>query len=153
MSVYIGILSLIICTFSGYRLSCKYIERRKFFSDFYSFNEKMINEVSFTQKSLLNLSEKEKEAGSDFGNVLYGKIAEQKDISLKYLKEEETVFFNEYVKNIGKSNRESQLVFLTAEKKMIDELRVEAQNDEKKYGKLFVKLGFLFGLIIFVALI
>ena len=153
MNLWVGVLSLIFCTFSGYRLSIKYVNRRKFFADFYAFNEKMINEVSFSQKSILTVAEEERGLNRDFGRSFYDKINDDENINLKDLNDEEKNLFNEYVNNLGKSDRESQLTFLSAEKKIIDELRISTVNDEQKYGKLYVKVGFLFGLVIFVALI
>lgn len=152
MNVYIGILSLIICTFLGYRLSVKYTERKKFFSDFYNFNEKMINEVSFSQNSVLTLLKRERDLSRDFGKVLYDIISEDDLIFPCYIKPEEKELLELYVKRLGKSDRASQLVFLSSEKKIIDDIRSSVILDEKRYRKLYVKLGFLFGLIIFVAL-
>lgn len=153
MNIYIGVLSLLICTFFGYRLSVKYKDRKNFFTDFISFNEKMINEVSFSQNSLLSIVEKEKKENRDFGKLLYEKITDNDIILPKYLKEDEAETLFEYVNNLGKSDRESQLTYLSAKKKVIDELRVSAENEAKKYGNLYIKLGFLTGLIIFVALL
>lgn len=153
MNVYIGVLILIICTFAGFRLSAKYTERKNFFTDFYSFNDKLINEVSFSQNSLLKIIEGEKNLNRDFGKCLYETINGEDKKPIKYLKKEEYKIILEYVNKIGKSDRESQIVYLTSEKKIIDEIRISAINEEKRFGKLYVKLGFLFGLIIFILLI
>lgn len=153
MSIYFGVLLLILCTFAGFRLSAKYSERRKFFTDLFTFNEKIINEVSFSQNSLLSIVENEKKLNSDFGKTICEIINGEEVKSVKYLKNEEIEVLIEYINKIGKSDRESQILYLSSEKKIIDEIRVAAINDEKKYGKLYVKLGFLFGLIIFVIFI
>ena len=153
MNIYIGLLLLIICTFSGYRLSVKYSDRRIFFTDFYSFNEKMINEVSFSQNSLLSLIENESKLNRDFGKLIFEIINTKEKNCVKYLKDEEIEMISGYINKLGKSDRESQITYLSSEKKIIDEMRVAAINEEKKYAKLYVKLGFLFGLIVFVVLI
>ena len=153
MNIYIGVLSLILCTFNGYRLSVKFNERKKFFSDFFSFNQKMISEVSFTQNPLLKIVESEQGDKRDFIKFISGEINKAEYYVPDYLKKEEIPIVKEYANNLGRSDRETQLKFLSSQTKIIENLCASSEKDEIKYKKLYVKLGFLFGLIILIALL
>lgn len=153
MNVYIGVISLICCTFLGYRLSVKYTERKNFFYDLYGFNEKMIGEMSFGRKTLKKIAENEKENGVMIGNILYDKILYGKTHYPAYINKEEAAVLDDYFNTLGRSDGESQLKFLSVQRKIFDEKRIETETQEKKYKKLYIKLGFLSGLIILVALL
>lgn len=150
MTIYFGIISLVICTFCGYRLSLKFSERRKFFVDFYNFNEKLINEVSFSQKSLLSLCDSEDKSASDFGLLINKTIKGEEYTFPTYLKNSDKLLFNEFGEAIGKSDKVSQLNFLSSKRKEISDIKDICYAEEKKYKKLYVKLGVLFGLIFLI---
>ena len=150
MNLYVGVVSLILCTFVGFRLASKYSDRKRFFVDFYNFNEKMINEVSFTNKSILNITNQNGVYNDCFNELLRKKIINEKLVMPNYLKNDDVILFNEYGETVGKTDRDSQLKFLTAKRQELLKINAICEVEEKKYKKLYVKLGFLFGLIILI---
>lgn len=152
MKIVIGVLSIIVGYFLGKKLSEKYIKRKTFYDDFYNFNQNLKTEVSFSQNSLKQIIEKD----SDSLLLLYLKeiiIDKNKDIKINFLSDEENSFVYSYSKNLGKSDKESQLQFLASCDSKIKIYQSKADEDANKYKKLYPKLGFLIGLIILVVLI
>lgn len=144
MNLFFGVLLLFISTIVGYYLSLKFVKKREFYENFSSFNKTFTSEVGFSQKTLKDIISK---FDNDFYNFLKNNINGSKDFSLKYLSEEEMTFAKTYANSIGVGDKHSQLEFLKSITTEIDNrLKVSIEN-EKKYKNLYVKLGFLTGLI------
>ena len=151
MNLFVGITCVIVGTIIGKLLSEKFKKRKIFYNDFYSFNQRMINEVSFKQTPLQKIISLE---DSTFYYYLEELIFNKNDeIYVSFLNSDENTFLKEYAQNIGVSDTYSQLVYL----KSIDTQILNKMNccieDDKKYRKLYVKLGFLFGLIALVVIL
>ena len=156
MKILCGIISIIICTFIGYRMSSKYSEKRKFYNSFSSFNKKLLYEVTFTKNSLVRILKNYNEKNDDFICVLKNKYllnAKQPAIKYKYLADDENEFFMQYVESIGTGDSESQSVFLTGADKYLDNRLSSSTENEKKYKSLYIKLGFMTGLVVFIILL
>ena len=54
---------------------------------------------------------------------------------------------------IGKGDSNSQKNYFTSVKETLSKLKKEAEENNKKYGDLYVKLGFLCGLLILILVI
>ena len=67
-----------------------------------------------------------------------------------YLNKEEIDFFKAYLTRLGSSDKFSQLSYLEEVGVQIDKRLSVATENEKKYKKLYLKLGFLLGLIAFI---
>lgn len=154
MNLFIGILALIVCTVIGYRLSAKYTAKKNFYSDFYDFNKALKGEVSFAQKTIKDLIKNGAAGKGEFFNVINQKFFEKsEDFTVKSLSAEQTNFLKNYLNTIGQSDRSTQLKYLDNAESAISQNLSESTEDEKKYKTLYVKLGFLFGLIILIALL
>ena len=154
MNLILGILGLIVSTYLGYMYSKKYIDRKKFYEDFFYFNKNFYNQVSYSQNSLIKVV-KDKDDNSYFNTLLKEIIINNnEDIKLSdnFLKEDEE-FFKEYVANIGKSDYDTQKKYLSEMDSMIIKKMADAEENEKKYKKTYLKLGFTVGLIILIILI
>ncbi len=149
MKMLIGVMGVIFCTIIGKILSEKYIKRKNFYCDFYNFNQKMKSEISFKQSSIKSIIEK-------LNNQTFRAYLNQTvilgddDLSVSFLNNEENDFLKEYVNNIGIFDKDSQLLYLNSVDSQIKTLYKNSFDEEKKYRKLYVKLGFLFGLIFLV---
>lgn len=150
MRFLLGVICLILCLFVGYILSQKFSCKRMFYSDFKNFNERLITEVSFSQKTISQLIINN---DSDFYNLVSNKISDREYVIPRYLKREEYEFLNDYFSNIGKSDKYTQMLYLNSVKNQIDNCFNKSKEDEKKYKTLYVKMGFLIGLIILVVLL
>lgn len=150
MRFLLGVICLILCLFVGYILSQKFSCKRMFYSDFKNFNERLITEVSFSQKTISQLIINN---DNDFYNLVSNKISGREYVIPRYLKREEYEFLNDYFSNIGKSDKYTQMLYLNSVKNQIDNCFNKSKEDEKKYKTLYVKMGFLIGLIILVVLL
>lgn len=153
MNLFLGVLSLLSCTAIGYFLSVKFTDRKNFYYDFVSFNEKLINEVSFGQRTVLSLINEENTKKRAFGIVLSDLIKGKKKVEIKFLSDDEISFLSDYAAGLGKSDRKTQITFLSGYQNTLSEKKKRAETELGKYKDLYVKIGFLLGLIIFIALI
>lgn len=155
MKIALGIISIIVCTFIGYKLASKYSERRKFYNSFISFNKKLQYEVSFTKVSLVKILEDLDEDNDVFVSELKNKFLrkEENSTAYKFLSEDENKFFKSYMQNIGSGDSKSQTVYLEGVNKVLEANSNSASEDEKKYKSLYIKLGFLIGLVILIILL
>ena len=143
-----------LCVGSAYWLTKKYKKRKDFYYNLALFNERLLNEVSYTRIPLPAFAEKYSFSG-DFGKML----AEKKEdfragqYNFAYLTDDEKKFLGDYFRMVGGSDAASQKNFLAARSKEIEEYRSAADNIYKKYFSLYLKLGVLAGLILIILIV
>ena len=153
MRLILGCVILCLCTYIGYFLSQKYVKRKEFYQDFISFNNKMKNEVSFFQNTIDNIIKKSENDGDFYKYLLNKKNINVCDYKCEYLTTEENKYVKNYVKELGTTDKDSQLKYFDIVDDDISKIYEKVESDEKKYKVLFLKLGFLFGLIILIVLL
>lgn len=155
--IILSVLAIIVCTFVGYKMSEKYTLRSELFDDFYRFNREMINQLTYFKRRIpeiiSNFSCK-----NQFLILLneYKDYINGKDLSLDkfwYLSIDEKELITAYFVLLGKSDALSQLNNLNSYNEKLKNLATDTINEEKKYKKLYVKLGFFAGLSVFVLII
>lgn len=153
MKIIIGIFFLFLCTFIGYNLSLKYTKRKIFYGNFFNFNEKLLREVSFLQTTIVSLLN-DIDINTDFYDSLkhYVNTKEFK-FDKQYLLEEEKNELNRYFKTIGTSDKNGQIEYLNSMDITLKNKRIQSEENEKKYRTLYIKMGFLIGLIILIILL
>ena len=154
MKLVVGIVCVGICTFLGYLLSDKYLKRKNFFANFSSFNKKFIAEVNFSRSTLIEIIKDETDTNDDFYSGITPILNNQKpNFSYSYLKKEEKEFINKYFDSIIGVDEKNLSNHLNYSMEKIGEFYNNALLDEKKYRTLYIKLGFLIGLIALIILI
>ncbi len=155
MKLALGIIFLVGCTFLGYYFSRKYVIKREFYCDFYDFNKKIKSEISFAQKSLIEIVDKSSGRKGVFYSNICGFLNEKKDISLdkNIFSQEETDFFNSYLESLGGLDKKTQLDFLNDANEKLEKFKNDSKDEEKKYKSLYIKMGFLIGLIALIILL
>jgi len=161
MKIIFGFISIIICTFVGYKFSLKYSGKKKYYESFYNFNKLMQTEVRFKQatlkETLKNINEKD-----DFyvilkdclvSNINFEELLKEKNKKIKYLTKEDVDYLQTYVNNLGTTDLDTQSRFLDVADKVLIEKNTKANKDENKYKTLCLKIGFLIGLIIFIIIL
>lgn len=149
MRIALSIALLALSVAAGYIFSIKYRERFEFYTGFAEFNRLMKNAVSFSSESLGDVLK-------DRAGVFYVAFnacknkADKYDSSLKCLTSEERSSFYNYVKEIGLTDKITQLDFINEYENLLTAKLASVEADYKKYKPLFIKLGFLFGLILFI---
>lgn len=150
MNVIVGIIFLLVCVFISYVLSCKYSDKTKFYQDFVAFNNKVISEISFSLNSIPKII-KNSSNDSPFYLVVADFVNNNSfNCNYKFLKESDKEYVKSYLDNIGKSDRETQLQYFKNINEELSNRVIDAKEDEKKYKSLFIKVGFLIGLIAFI---
>lgn len=154
MRLALGIIVLVLSTYIGYATSKKYSVRKGYYSAFLEFNKRLKNEISFSQQTLLKIIKNVKDENC-FYVAIKDVIIDKKslDLSDKIFSEEEQAFLSNYLSVIGKGDRQSQLKYVETVESQITEYLKNANEDEKKYKVLFIKLGFLIGLMFLVVML
>lgn len=156
--VFLGAIP-VITAFIGYLISAKYSSERDFWKTFVFTHKRIKNEVAFSQKPIPEIlsvgnSEDKSENSDIFSLAVKNYInGEETPVKVKFLTAEQNEFFSDYLSNLGKTDKKSQLDFLNSAEERL--YYYEKKSDErcKRYRPLFVKLGFLFGLILFILLV
>ena len=147
MRVVLGVILLVLCVILGCVLASKYTRRRVFYNSFYEFNNILSNEVYFSQSTILQTLKKY-EKSDDFTIIIKEYFNENKlNFDAKYLSNDEKEYFINYLKNVGSGDKRSQEKFLENVCEQIEKKLNAAKDEEKKYRSLYIKLGFLLGLI------
>ncbi len=153
MNIFGGIIVLILSVILGVLLSSKYTKRKDFFLQFSLFNNRLQKEVSFSSASIGNIT-KNLSKEKDFNQLTADYFSGEKNLKiLSYLSKEENEYFSFYLQNIGLSDRETQLSFISKVEQELNEKVKVSEEEEKKYKSLYVKLGFLFGLIMLIIML
>ena len=154
IKLFLSVLLLALCSAFGWILTRRYKQRKDFFYALDLFNARFINEVSYTKLPLAAFFDKYPFSG-DFGKLLEEKknsgfVSDTFDVP--YLTQDEKNFVRDYFMMIGRSDSASQKDYLQSARTETERLRSESGAEYKRRCNLYVKLGFLFGLIIAVIL-
>ncbi len=153
MKLILGVMLLVICVGIGYVLSLKFTNRKKFFNDFNHFNDRIKNELMYTLNSIKKIIAQSSLDG-DFLSVIKSYFDNNNyNHELTYLSLEEKEFFYDYVNNIGRGDIESQKIYVDNAKIKLNKYCENAVSEEVRYKKLYIKLGFLIGLIALIIML
>ena len=158
VKIVLGVLIVFICVYTGYKLTQKYKKRKNFFFSLKDFNRKMISEVSFSKKNLLKIID-ETDYNSEFSLLLKDfklSLLNKGKTERKYLwflTEDEVKEVDYYLSNLGKTDKETLILYLKKCDEVFSEKLKKSEDDNKKYGSLYIKMGFLCGIMIFVIII
>ncbi len=162
MNIILGFIALAACTFVGYLYSTKYSSKKNFYQSFVFFNSRLLSEVSFAKKPIIAILAEKDDKNDNFYNILKERFKNNEMTNstqneylekLKFLSQDEKNVVYEYLGNIGGSDRASQLLYLQTVEKQIKERLLESTEEEKKYKSLYVKMGFLIGLAVFIIIL
>lgn len=163
LKFFIGIIIIAFCSFCGWLLSKKYRLRKLFFHEFKEFNERFLSEISYYRRPLqefivaytyqgefqqllshcfFSKQERTNEEG------IYKEIA-----YVDFLKNEEKHELQDYFLMLGKGDSSSQKSYFTSYKEKLSSWVESANLDAKRYGDLYIKLGFLSGLFVLLLII
>lgn len=148
----LGGLIIAFCTLLGWFASGKYRQRKSYFTQLASLNEKYLAELKYTRKPMkqflseLPLTGDFQKSSEEF---LSGKTI---SLNFPYLKEDEKRMITEYFSMLGKGDSNSQNSYFSSKSNEITSKKQEAEKNSKEYGELYLKLGLLAGLA-FVILI
>ena len=161
--VLLGIAIIAFTSFCGYVLTKKYRKRKRFFAEMKEFNERFISEISYYRRPLADFFSAYSYKGefNEFFNEYFqsvknddGNACKIRELErLDFLTSEEKSVVEDYFLMLGKGDSASQKAYFSAMKERIQKMYTEAETAYKKYGDLYVKLGFLCGLLILILIV
>jgi len=159
----LGIAVVAFTTFCGYLLGKKRRTKKEFFIQFSLFNERFINEISYYRRPLQDFFSKYAYKNAFASLLERFFICINKRLPIKenllsdhefdFLKTDEKNVVEDYFSMLGKGDSASQKTYFSSIKESIIKLEKEAVENSKKYGDLYIKLGFLCGLLILILIV
>ena len=163
LKVLSGIAIVAFTTFCGYILAKKYRQRKQFFVQLQEFNERFLSEISYYKRPIHEFISKFSYCGEfsvflqDFVKALANGSFQERTIDelplYDFLTQEEKRFVSDYFLMLGKGDTASQKGYFSSVKEPLNRLQTKATEASKKYGDLYVKIGFLCGLFILILII
>lgn len=163
----LGLAIVCFTSFCGYMLAKKYRQRKNFFAQMNEFNERFLSEIAYYRRPIKEFAGKYTYKG-EFDDLLCafveslgngGKetedmLAHKQTLPVyTFLTKDETVFVNDYFLMVGKGDSSSQNAYFTSVKGSLGDYKKKSAEECSKYGELYLKLGFLCGLMILVLII
>lgn len=152
LKVLLAVLIVAFCTYLGYFLSEKYRRRKSYMAQLSAFNERFINELSYARRPLKEFFEGYEYKG-DFKKSLADYSSSAPVGGLAFLTRDEKNYVCGYFAMLGKGDAYAQSGYFAAQKDALAAYKAESEADAKKYGELYMKMGFLAGLAAVVAII
>lgn len=159
----VGIALVAFTTFCGYFLAKKYRQRKLFFMQLLEFNERYLSEIAYYRRPIKEFTEKYTYKGEfdellqDFFRSLQSGESLRENLldSAKYafLTIEEKRVVEDYFLMFGKGDSQSQKGYFSSVKSSLSKLQSEAETQCKRYGDLYIKLGFLCGLLLLILML
>ena len=145
---------LITCIIVSLFISKQLTKRKLFYKNALKFLLILKNEISFTKNTINNIVKNLED--NDFNSILKERFIKEKNIDLLnylYLKQEEKILIDNFINNIGKQDKITQLKFIENYENIFSDKANLCEKNEQKYKPLIIKLGIYIGLIIFILLI
>lgn len=159
----LGIAIVAFTTFCGYLLARKYRQRKLFFSQFKEFNERFLNEISYYRRPIKEFVSGYAYQGEfnmllqEFFRCIEENSMEDRAIfdlpDYNFLTQDEKGIVRDYFLMLGKGDSGSQKGYFSSVRETLAKSQAEAENSCKRYGDLYLKLGFLCGLFILILII
>ncbi len=153
-----------MCVFFGFVFSSKFKKRMKFFNALILLCQKLDLEINYSRERLKILIDGIDEnikrdllgVDSNFMKILADGSECSSELlfkNLSVIKSSEKEVITMFFKNLGRSNLENQSREIKNYLSRFESLCEQASTDEKKFGKLGLKLGIISALAVFIILI
>ena len=157
----LGISIVAFTSFCGYLLAKKYRQKKNFFSQLVLFNERFLSELTYFRRPIREFMFSYTYRGEfllllqkffhKHRNLTFQEILN--DATYSFLKEEEKALVINYFSMLGKADSAAQKTYFSSLKDVLKKTESDCIAESKKYGDLYVKIGFLFGLLILILII
>jgi stage III sporulation protein AB len=164
MKILLGVCIVCFTSYCGYFFAKKYRIRKLFFIQLYEFNEFYLNEISYFRRPLPEIVKRKKYKGAflellnDFFELLNDNTTKKSAIYEKveaydFLTADEKGVIGDYFSMLGAGDSVSQKEYFNSAKNSLGGYKTKSVEDSEKYGGLFIKLGFLFGLTVLILIV
>jgi stage III sporulation protein AB len=155
----LGVAIVAFCSFCGYYMTKKYRKRQSFYLQLWEFNERFLSEVTYYRRPLAEFLSKYSYK-NEFAVLLQsfylglekGSFSLE-NICLDFLTEEDKKELEDYFGMLCKGDSTAQKAYFSGLKEVLAKKKMQSVEEGKKYGDLYVKLGFLIGLFLLVLMI
>lgn len=149
----------------GFGIASFYRRRKRFFDDLILLCEKLCVDISFSKENLSSIISANKASFSkDFKGVLGGYLnflnLKENEVSSSSLFKKQSIISSEeqesitlFFKSLGRLDASNQIVEIENFKEKFLALKKKADEENKKFGSLSLKLILLFGVLIVILLI
>ncbi len=159
----LGVAVVAFTSFCGWLLSKKYRQRKDFFKQLKEFNSRFLSEISYTRRPLREFAQTYAYRGEfkgflfDFFRCLERSVPLEGGFCRRerypFLTEEEGRLLEGYFSMLGKGDSASQKGYFSSMSDKLSILQQESEKDAKRYGDLYVKIGFLCGLLVLILIV
>ncbi len=160
---FLGLTIIAFTSFCGYILAKKYRRKKHFFMQFMAFNERFISELSYFRRPMREFILAYTYKG-EFLNLLRQFLSlshkefltfheELSSPEYYFLKNDEKTTILNYFSMLGKGDSASQKIYFLGARDVLKKYEEEAYRECKKYGELYIKIGFLLGLLILILIL
>ena len=159
----VGIALVAFTSFCGYYLAKKYRQRKLFFKQLLEFNERFLSEIAYYRRPIKDFTEKYTYKG-EFDELLqdfFTSLQAGENVQMHllnggkyaFLTTEEKRVVEDYFLMLGRGDSQSQKGYFSSVKTSLSKLQSDAETQCKRYGDLYIKLGFLCGLLILILML
>ncbi len=150
-------------SFCGYLLAKKYRQKKNFYIQFVVFNERFISELSYFRRPIYEFISSYEYTGEflfflkeflsyhEKNSVFLQGLMD--DSAFYFLKSDEKSLVVNYFSMLGKGDSHSQKAYFSSMNDVLKKAEVQAVSNCKKYSELYLKMGFLIGLLIIILII
>ena len=159
----LGVAIVAFTTFCAYVLSKKYRKRKTYFTQWTTFNERFLNEITYCKRPLQSFfngyvyKDEFGETLENFSNCMKNRLPLRDNLlsgeAFYFIKKDEKTLIEDYFSQLGKGDSVSQKTYFQSMSAELQKRQTEATETAKKYGDLYIKLGFLCGLLILILVI
>ena len=150
------------CTYIGYGFSKYYTNRKVFFNDLVLLMDKLKLDINFSKdkvgdivKDYVCFSSHFEKLKNNFLTILQSNQFEDGKLfdGINILKQEEINSLKAFFKSLGRFDVENQTKQIISFKEEFKKYENESNLKKQKYGSLFIKLGFIVGVLISLLII
>ena len=150
-------------SFCGHLLAKKYRQRKNFFLQLREFNERFLMEIAYYRRPIREFiagyayqGEFDEYLKAYFTDIDARSVRDRSGVAVPeclFLREDEQKFLDDYFLMLGKGDSVSQKGYFNSVKDKIIKWQVETAEECKRYGDLYIKIGFLCGLLVLILII
>ena len=154
----LGVAIVALTSLIGYLLARKFRQRKEFFLQFYEFNERFLSELAYRRRPIREFASSYPYKG-EFNLLLvafFSGIEERDTFDLPdftFLSKEEKNLIFDYFSMLGRGDSISQKGYFSSVTETLSSHVNSSADACKRYGDLYIKLGFLCGLLILILII
>lgn len=160
MRVGLSIILIFLFGVVGYGIASNYIVRKKFFFEFNNFLDSIKSDIEFSSKKIFEILDEQLLSKRDrnfiqllqnYSRGLKAQLQIKKDelfenITILTEQEKESIYI--FLKRLGRGDVFSQTEYIVQIKNKCDEYYKSANEECKKYGGLYTKLGIILGALV-----